>query len=105
MPEAMLPSKFNFVKIAGDFIGRWQSFRQSPLERIVPKVSCNSTERLLDNCRAPQNVLTAGMKRQRIRFSRRLSVEQLGRGCFDQFVRIAVEPGKLPVKTFDEFVH
>src|SRR2546426_7918223 len=105
MLEAMLPSSFNFVKIARDLIRRRQSFGQSPLERIVPKVGGNTAKRLLDNCRAAQDVLAARMKRQKIRFSPRLLVEQLGRDRFDQFARIGMEFGKLPVETLDELVH
>ena len=56
--EAMLPSSFDFVKIAGDLIQRRQSFGQRPLERIIPKVSCNAAKGLLDRRRAAQNLLT-----------------------------------------------
>src|SRR5882762_3523182 len=56
--EAMLPRSFDFVKIAGDFTWRRQSFGQRPFERIVPEVSCNAAKRLLDRCRAAQNLLT-----------------------------------------------
>ena len=103
--EAMLPGSFDFVKIAGDFTWRRQSFGQRPFERIVPEVGCNAAKRLLDRRRAAQNLLTTGMKRQRIRCPGRLIVEQLGRDRFDQFVRIAMELSKLPVESRDKFVH
>ena len=57
--EAALSGSFDFVKIAGDFFHRRQTFGQGPLERIIPKVCGNTAKRLFDNRCTAQDVLAA----------------------------------------------
>src|SRR5512132_1204254 len=71
-PEGLTPRGFDLVEVLDYFHRRVQSFRQRPLEGIVPKIGGEPAKGLFDSRRAAQHLLAT-----RIRRRGQLAIEKL----------------------------